>query len=82
MTKKVVADEPVNLAMVTPPQDTRARARSSVMRSLTNHKARYVIEWDSIYVEDEKYLNLDDPFQTYDLEVQEFVREFQRPDPA
>ncbi|MSR82090.1 MAG: hypothetical protein EXS58_04090 [Candidatus Latescibacteria bacterium] len=81
MTKKVVDDERVNLAMVTPPQDTRARARSSVMRSLTNHKARYVIEWDSIYVEDEKYLNLDDPFQTYDLEIEEFVREFQRPSP-
>lgn len=79
MAEKVVDEERVNLAMVTPPQDTRARARSSVMRSLTNHKARYVIEWDSIYVEDEKYLNLDDPFQTYDIEVQEFVQEFQRP---
>ena len=51
---------------MTPPQDTRARARSAVMRALTDHKARYVIDWDSIYVEDEMYLNLDDPFRTYD----------------
>jgi len=74
----VVGEERVNLAVVNPPQDTRARARSAVMRALTNHKARYNIDWESIYVDDEKYLNLDDPFLTYDLEVEEFIREFQR----
>ena len=64
---------------MTPPQDTRARARSAVMRALTGQKSRYVIDWDSIYVEDEKYLNLDDPFMTYDVEVEEFVAECRRP---
>ena len=68
----------VNRAIVTPPQDTRARARSAVMRELTDHKARYVIDWDSIYVEDEMYLNLDDPFQTYDFEASEFIDECRR----
>ena len=76
--KKVVSDEMVNRAIVTPPQDTRARARSAVMRELTDHKARYVIDWDSIYVEDEMYLNLDDPFRTYDFEASEFIAECRR----
>ena len=75
IVRKVVSDEMVNRAIVTPPQDTRARARSAVMRELTDHKARYVIDWDSIYVEDEMYLNLDDPFRTYDFEASEFIAE-------
>ena len=75
LMKRVVDEKRVNQAIVTPPQDTRARARSRVMRALTEQKARYVIDWDSIYVEDEKYLNLDDPFLTYETEAQEFIDE-------
>ena len=73
--RRLLDDELVNQAIVTPPQDTRARARSVVMRALTGQKARYVIDWDSIYVEDEKYLNMDDPFMTYDLESEAFIQE-------
>jgi hypothetical protein len=73
MTKRVVDDDKVNMALVTPPQDTRAKARSVVMRELTGHKARYVIDWDSIYVEDEKCLSLDDPFLVYEVETREFI---------
>lgn len=73
--KRVVGEKRVNRAIVTPPGNTRARARSAVMRALTEQKARYVIDWDSIYVEDEKYLNLDDPFRTYEMETEEFIRE-------
>ena len=73
LTKRVVDDDKVNMALVTPPQDTRAKARSVVMRELTGQKARYVIDWDSIYVEDEKYLSLDDPFLVYEIETREFI---------
>jgi hypothetical protein len=75
LMKRVVSEKRVNRAIVTPPGNTRARARSAVMRALTEQKARYVIDWDSIYVEDEKYLNLDDPFRTYEMETEEFIRE-------
>ena len=75
LMKRVIGEKRVNRAIVTPPGDTRARARSAVMRALTEQKARYVIDWDSIYVEDEKYLNLDDPFSTYEMETEEFIRE-------
>ena len=75
--KRVVDDEHINAAIANPPADTRATARSQVMRVLTDQKARYVIDWDSIYVEDEKYLNLDDPFLTYGPEADAFIRECQ-----
>ena len=82
LTKRVVDEGLVNNAIVTPPQDTRARARSAVMRALTDQKTRYVIDWDSIYVEDEKYLNLDDPFLTYADETAEFIEECRQPTPG
>ena len=75
--KRVVDDERINAAIANPPADTRAKARSQVMRVLTDQKARYVIDWDSIYVEDEKYLKLDDPFLTYGAEADAFIRECQ-----
>ncbi len=75
LVKRVVDDEQINQAIASPPANTRAKARSQVMRALTGQKARYVIDWDSIYVEDEKYLNLDDPFLTYEREADEFIRE-------
>ncbi|MDP7448797.1 MAG: proteasome accessory factor PafA2 family protein [Candidatus Latescibacteria bacterium] len=80
LLRRLVDDEQVNSAIVNPPQDTRAKARSEVMRSLTEQKVRYVIDWDSIYVEDEKYLNLDDPFLTYEGEAKAFIEEVERPD--
>ncbi|MGY8822945.1 MAG: proteasome accessory factor PafA2 family protein [Candidatus Latescibacterota bacterium] len=73
--KRVVDDERVNQAITNPPANTRAWARSRVMRALTEQKARYVIDWDSIYVEDEKYLNLDDPFRIYESESEDFIAE-------
>ena len=79
LMKQVLADEQISRAMWAPPDDTRARARSRVMHSLTGQKARYVIDWDSIYVKDEKYLNLDDPFMTYESETEDFIRECSRP---
>ena len=75
LVKRVVDDEQINQAIANPPSNTRAKARSQVMRALVGRKARYVIDWDSIYVEDEKYLNLDDPFFTYEREADDFICE-------
>ena len=73
--KRIVDVERINQAIVTPPADTRALARSQVMRALSSQKSRYVIDWDSIYVEEDKYLNLEDPFLTYQAEGEEFIRQ-------
>ena len=75
LVKRIVSDEQINQAITHPPADTRACARSRVMRALTDQKTRYQIDWDSICVGDDKFLSLDDPFLTYDREVEVFIRE-------
>ena len=75
MVKRVVDDEQINQAITHPPADTRACARSRVMRALTDQKTRYQIDWDSICVGDDKFLSLDDPFLTYGREAEVFIRE-------
>lgn len=75
MVKRVVSDEQINQAITHPPADTRACARSRVMRALTDQKTRYQIDWDSICVGDDKFLSLDDPFLTYGREAEVFIRE-------
>ena len=75
MVKRVVSDEQINQAITHPPVDTRASARSCVMRALTDQKTRYQIDWDSICVGDDKFLSLDDPFLTYGHEAAAFIRE-------
>ena len=79
--RRFVSDDQVERAITTPPQDTRAWARSAVMRALTGQKSRYIIDWDSICVEDDKYLSLDDPLLTYHIEAQDFIYECQQPAP-
>ena len=81
MVKRVV-DEQINQAIVHPPANTRARARSRVMRALTDqktHSQRYQIDWDSICVGDDKFLSLDDPFLTYGREAEAFIDECRQP---
>jgi len=75
MVKRVVSDEQINQAITHPPDNTRACARSRVMRALTDQKTRYQIDWDSICVGDDKFLSLDDPFLTYGREAEIFIRE-------
>lgn len=75
MVKRVVSDEQIDQALTHPPANTRARARSRVMRALTDLKTRYQIDWDSICVGDDKFLSLDDPFLTYGREAEVFIRE-------
>ena len=78
MVKRVVSDEQISQAITHPPADTRACARSRVMRTLTDQKTRYQIDWDSICVGDDKFLSLDDPFLTYGREAEIFIRECRR----
>lgn len=73
--KRIVSDEQINQAITHPPNNTRACARSRVMRALIDQKVRCQIDWDSIGVGDDKFLSLDDPFLTYGREAEAFIRE-------
>jgi len=72
--KRVLEDERVEAARVTPPGDTRASGRGKVIRDMVAQRTgKYVIDWDGIYLERERYLDLRNPFHTYEAEACNFV---------
>src|SRR2546423_15377344 len=72
--KRVTTDEAIKAAVTTPPQNTRALGRSQVIRRLMDSKnKRYVIDWDSIYVDRERFMDLRNPFHSYEREAAKFA---------
>ena len=74
-TQRVVKDDHVDRASFEPPQDTRAKGRSRLVKVLSENRVRYIVDWDSVYLENEHHLSFRDPFETYDEEVDAFVDE-------
>ena len=56
-------------AVRVPPADTRARGRGLAISLFQARQAPYVINWDSISVENTAYLPMPDPFETYESRV-------------
>jgi hypothetical protein len=55
--------------MRTPPSDTRARGRGKAVEMFQELQVPYVINWDSISVENAHFLPMPDPFDTYEDEI-------------
>ncbi len=75
MMERVLTEEQIDRAGREPPQDTRARARSTVVKALSENRVRYIVDWDSVYLENEHHLSFRDPFETYEKEAAEFIEE-------
>ncbi|HWB59278.1 MAG TPA: proteasome accessory factor PafA2 family protein, partial [Chthoniobacteraceae bacterium] len=60
-------------AMRTPPSNTRAHGRGNAVAYFQQHQLPYVINWDSIALENQNYLMMPDPFKDYDAEVSGFL---------
>jgi len=73
--QRVLTDEQIEKACVTPPQDTRAKARAALVRTLSENRVRYIVDWDSIYLENENHLSFRDPFSTYKEESEAFIKD-------
>jgi proteasome accessory factor A len=54
--------EHLDEACVDPPVDTRAGARSELMREIGRQSRTYVLDWDSVQVDDQERVYLLDPF--------------------
>lgn len=73
--QRVLTDERIAAAQSHPPTNTRASARGQVIRELIDARAkRYVIDWDSIYLDKERFLDLRNPFNAYAEEAEQFTR--------
>jgi proteasome accessory factor A len=66
----------IEAAVMEPPADTRARARSRIMRMLREHAPPYSIDWEIVGVEGLNPLNLLDPFDPAPPEMKAWFTEF------
>ncbi len=69
-TRRVVTDEQIEAALRKAPQDTRAKARTHVMRYLFQNHLPCIVDWHQIYFTHEEPFEMKDPFQTYEKEVE------------
>ena len=60
--------------MRAPPANTRAFGRGRAISHFQQSGQQYLINWDSIALESNRYLMMPDPFDTYTAEVDDFVR--------
>ncbi len=75
LMRRVVTDDEVAHAITNPPSNTRASGRGQIVSALLEHpNCRYVIDWDAIYIERNRQLDLKDPFNTYEKEAVRFLK--------
>ena len=60
-------------AMRIPPANTRAHGRGCAVAYFQRHPLPYVINWDSIALENQNYLMMPDPFKDYESELAGFL---------
>jgi hypothetical protein len=61
-------------AMRTAPSDTRAHGRGQAVSHFQQQKdLAYVVNWDSISIENATHLPMPDPFETYESHVRALV---------
>jgi len=60
-------------AMRTPPANTRAHGRGRAVEHFQEKSLPYLINWDSIALENQNYLMMSDPFENYEAEVKRFL---------
>ncbi|MBV9463258.1 MAG: proteasome accessory factor PafA2 family protein [Verrucomicrobiae bacterium] len=74
--------EDIASAIRTPPADTRATGRGLAISKLQKRISSYIINWDSITLENGKPISMMDPLRTYQQEIQAAfakVRESDKP---
>ncbi len=73
--QRLVTDAEVEEAITTPPQNTRALGRGYIVSQLlAKPGTRYVIDWDAVYIERNRQLDLKNPFNTYEKEAARFLK--------
>ena len=69
----VVSNERIVYCSTNPPSNTRAQARGIAVRHLRDQTGSYIINWDSIAVENKDPLIMGNPFHPYRAEVAQLL---------
>jgi len=67
-TTRVLHDVDIVTAMTDPPQNTRAKGRAKLVEQIVNRKnARfYIFDWNGVALDRHTYVEMPDPFETYE----------------
>ena len=76
--RRILTNGQIREACTNPPMDTRAKARSDMIKVLLKNRMRYLVDWDSVYLENERHLTFRDPFCTYDDDVAKLTQEIEK----
>jgi proteasome accessory factor A len=76
LMRRETDDLAITQATLRPPQNTRAKGRSFIIEKLiATNSMDYVIDWDLIYINKRQYLELKNPFNSYEDEAALFSQE-------
>jgi proteasome accessory factor A len=74
LMRRETSDLRIYEAMATPPSNTRAKGRGIIIDRLLAVGSRdYVIDWDLIYINKRRHLELKNPFHDYEPEATAFA---------
>lgn len=75
-TKRVLDDVDIITAMTDPPQDTRAKGRSKLVEQVLGRKGAkfYLFDWNGVALDRHTYIEMPDPFETYENPTPEWGR--------
>jgi proteasome accessory factor A len=73
--ERLVSPERVAFSVANPPSNTRAQARGIAVRYLRDRTSSYIINWDSIAVENKDPLIMGNPFHPYRSEVAQLLHD-------
>lgn len=76
--RRVTSDQQLNIAIQNAPEDTRAKARTQVMRYLSQNRLPCIVDWHQIYFTHEDPFEMQDPFNTYGKEVDTLLKKLGR----
>ena len=76
--ERVVTDEQIEYAIDNAPQDTRAKVRSFLMRTLTQNQMHCIVDWHQIYAGHTEYFEMKEPFDTNIAKAQRWIKRLRK----
>ncbi|MYK93045.1 hypothetical protein F4009_03405 [Candidatus Poribacteria bacterium] len=75
---RVVTDEQIEYAIDNAPQDTRAKVRSFLMRTLTQNQMPCIVDWHQIYAGHTQYFEMKEPLDTNIAKAQRWIKRLRK----
>ena len=75
---RVITDEQIKYAINNAPQDTRAKVRSFLMRTLTQKQMPCIVDWHQIYAGHTEYFEMKEPFDTNIAKAQRWINRLRK----